>query len=175
MGQHVIRSSLMYRAILTAVLVIQLGCPYDRFILGAVDVLEQGSGTGTAPTFAAVEGAWPIVPVNEGRIVLFSSAMNVTRDPIGVTIDGRWQASLSPWSFLFIDLPVGEHLVEARSGRSAHPLGVTVTVVPDTPTFVGVLDHAPPLLVEDAEARKNLRKYRHEFAEPLPYDQQNPR
>lgn len=170
------RRRLMHRAIVTGVLIMQAGCSsYDRFILGALDVVEQGSRAGTAPTFAAVEGAWPAVPINEGRLVLFSSVTNVTRDAIGVTIDGQWETSLSPWRFLFIDLPVGEHLIRAKYRRSAHPLGVSVTTASDRLTFVSILDSAPPLILEDSDARRILRKCHHEYAEPLPYDEQKTR
>ncbi len=163
------------RALLAALLLVQAGCsPYDRFVLGAWNVVEQGNRAGSASTFAAVEGAWPTVPVKEGRLVLFSSVTNITHDATRVMIDGRWETSLSPWSFLFIDLPAGEHLVEARLGQSVHPLGVSVTTSADRITFVSILDYAPPLLVEDAEARRMLRKHHHEYVEPRPLDQQMP-
>jgi len=178
MIRHISGNLAFQRRVLPAVAIglLSAGCsdPFstETWVLRrATQALYGDEATRPTSSFAGVEKAWPPIAADEGRLVLFSSPANAGQDAITIAIDRRCEISVGPWRFVFIDLPAGDHLVESRYERPLHrPNALSLAIDAGRVRFVGLLDDAQVLPVDETEARSLLGRSHHELREPLPYD-----
>jgi len=144
--------------------------PLEAVLLGAVlqvateAAFDAATAAGPAPTFAAIESSLPPPPTGHGRLVVFSSPTNKRQDALAFSVDGGQEKAIGPWGFLFIDLTPDTHSIVVSPHVPSRAARLSIVTEKERLSFVSLLDYAPPLLVEEEDARRMLRACHHEFS-----------
>ena len=139
------------------------------------------------PTYADTMRAAPTLAPNSGRMVIFYPRLPMAGFnpvPFGtggagiveLTVDAE-KASVMDQTFVFIDVPAGQHAVAySRGGLLAGTHRTDVNVKAGSTTFVRInaeqLEEGPGKIVTAAEAQGLLANVRHAYKEALPFNRQ---
>ena len=128
------------------------------------------------PTYTQTKEAWGAVPEGCGRVVIFYPRdIESWSSPGGSGYAVNWtkvdkldEVPVVDQTFVFIDLPAGEHFVRLGGGVVYSPK-LEFEVIPGEIKYIN-----PHLkLVPGKEAEPLLEKIRHSYQEAIPYDKQN--
>lgn len=96
---------------------------------------------------------------------------------VKVLIDDSERTSVGDQTFVFIDLPAGNHIISyTRGGLLAQTYNTSVEVKAGKTTFVKIvseqIQEGPAAVVLPNEAQRLLTTSRHNYKQPLPFNQQ---
>jgi hypothetical protein len=128
------------------------------------------------PTYAQTKASWDPVPEGYGRVVIFCPRNTASwLGPGGtgyivlwIKVDKLDETPLVDQTFVFIDLPAGEHSIRLGGDLVYSPVPLVFEVI--TGEFIYI--NAGLKLVPDKEAQPLLKNIHHSFQKPLPYDKQ---
>ncbi len=128
------------------------------------------------PTYAQTKAAWGAVPEGYGRVVIFFprdieswlSPGGSGYTVIWIIVDKLPETPVVDQTFVFIDLPAGEHPVRL-GGSVVYGPKLEFEVKPGEIKYIN-----PNLkLVPGNEAEPLLKNIRHSYQEAIPYDKQS--
>lgn len=123
------------------------------------------------PTYAETEASWEPLPAGYSRIVAF---LNGGIDPtilLGVVFDNEKNGSLSDKTFVFIDLPAGQHSMKLTGDLIfGLPKPIDFNTVAGEITYIRV--NGRKQLLGSKEVQRYLGDIHHCYRLPLPFDKQ---
>ena len=160
--------------------------PTALLALTGCTALVHNAVVNSYPTYQETEASWPPLKTNESRLLVYWPRLPAQGlNPVGpggfgairLVIDDRYSTTVGDQTFVFVDLPPGDHEVTAKTGGF---LGTSKTLnVQLNPGQIIYLEvetsqiaNKPPRVAAEEEARAALPKIHHNYKNALPFNQQ---